>query len=81
MRAGRYGRATGAALVALLLAAALWSGPAGAQSLEDLLFDFQLVPLDGRAPAPFSLPRLDGERRSLSDFQGQVVLLYFWASW
>ena len=32
------------------------------------------------APA-FTLPALDGVRFSLPDFKGQVVLLYFWATW
>jgi cytochrome c biogenesis protein CcmG/thiol:disulfide interchange protein DsbE len=35
-----------------------------------------------RPPAPsLSLPLLDGGRRSLSSFRGNVVVLNFWASW
>jgi cytochrome c biogenesis protein CcmG, thiol:disulfide interchange protein DsbE len=44
---------------------------------------------DGRIPAPqvgflappFSLTTLDGQTVDLSAYQGQVVLLNFWASW
>jgi peroxiredoxin len=34
------------------------------------------------SPAPdFTLPRLDGTELHLSDYQGKVVLLDFWATW
>ena len=44
---------------------------------------------DGRVPAPqvgflapsFTLTDLEGQTVSLSDFQGRVVILNFWASW
>ena len=56
--------------------------PAHAASMEDLLFDLELVPLDGRAPAAFSLERLsDGKSVGLADFKGRAVLVYFWATW
>lgn len=32
------------------------------------------------APA-FSLPDLDGTVRSLGDFRGRVLMLFFWATW
>lgn len=33
-------------------------------------------------PAPdFTTTDLDGHQRTLSDFKGKVVLLYFWADW
>lgn len=36
----------------------------------------------GKAPATnFSLQDLNGKTVSLADFRGQVVLLYFWATW
>jgi cytochrome oxidase Cu insertion factor (SCO1/SenC/PrrC family) len=63
----------------LLVAAVpvLAAGP----DLEDLLFDLQLVPLDG-GPAPgFTLESLEGRKVSLADFRGKPVLLYFWATW
>jgi len=33
------------------------------------------------ASADFTLPDMDGESHSLSDFRGQVVMLNFWATW
>jgi cytochrome oxidase Cu insertion factor (SCO1/SenC/PrrC family) len=33
-------------------------------------------------PAPaFTLVDLDGQRRTLADYRGKVVLLFFWATW
>lgn len=69
-------------LFALLVLALLpLAAGAAEDTVDDLLFDLQLVPLDGQAPPPFTLETLDGKRVSLSDFSGQVVLLYFWATW
>jgi cytochrome oxidase Cu insertion factor (SCO1/SenC/PrrC family) len=69
-------------LVELALAAVFFStGIAAAGSVDDLLVDLQLVPLDGQHPPDFSLPGLDGRRVSLRDLRGHVVLLYFWATW
>ena len=66
-----------ALVLSLLLVA-----PASAASMEDLLFDLELVPLDGRAPAPLSLQRLaDGKTVSLADFKGRALMVYFWATW
>ena len=52
-----------------------------AGSLDDLLMDLQLVPLDGQRPKPFALQSLDGPRMTLADFAGRPALLYFWATW
>jgi cytochrome oxidase Cu insertion factor (SCO1/SenC/PrrC family) len=52
-----------------------------AGSLDDLLMDLQLVPLDGPAPKPFALESLDGRRVALADLAGRPALLYFWATW
>ena len=52
-----------------------------AGSLDDLLMDLQLVPLDGQAPKPFVLESLDGRRVALGDLAGRPALLYFWATW
>ena len=57
-------------------------GAAGAaDTVQDLAIDFRMNPLDGQAAPAFTLSALDGKRLSLADFKGQVVLLYFWASW
>ena len=75
----RSGRATVLALVAACLA--LGQAAVGGDAVEDLLFDLQLIPLDGQSPSAFTLEALDGARVSLADFRGKVVLLYFWATW
>ena len=57
-------------------------GAAGAaDTIQDLAIDFRMNPLDGQVAPAFTLSALDGKRLSLADFKGQVVLLYFWASW
>jgi cytochrome oxidase Cu insertion factor (SCO1/SenC/PrrC family) len=52
-----------------------------AGSLDDLLMELQLVPLDGQTPKPFALESLDGRRVALGDLAGRPALLYFWATW
>lgn len=50
--------------------------------LRSALQNAGLQPLDQRVPSEdFSLAILDGSQRSLESFQGNVVLLNFWASW
>ena len=69
------------ALVLLLMTGA--ASPAAAdKALVELLFDLQLVPLDGQTPPPFELERLaDGKKVSLAELRGRPVMLYFWATW
>ncbi len=52
-----------------------------AGSLEGLMMDLELVPLDGQTPKPFTLESLDGTRVALADLAGRPALLYFWATW
>jgi peroxiredoxin len=35
----------------------------------------------GKLPPQFELKTLDGEKKSLADFKGKVVVLDFWATW
>jgi cytochrome oxidase Cu insertion factor (SCO1/SenC/PrrC family) len=49
---------------------------------EDPLAKWGVHRLDPKIAAPeFTLPDLNGNQRSLSDFQGKFVLLNFWATW
>ena len=70
--------AIGWAAVACLL---VCSAAGAADTIQDLAIDFRMNPLDGQVAPAFTLSALDGKRLSLADFKGQVVLLYFWASW
>jgi protein SCO1 len=60
-------------------ALALWAGAAAAAP------DFaglSLQPYTPPKPAPtFTLSDLNGTKRTLADFRGKVVLLFFWATW
>ena len=87
-------RGVGFAIGAVALVGAAWlaglaprtaSSPGGnvvvAGSLDDLMMELQLVPLDGQRPKPFVLPNLEGRRVALADLAGRPALLYFWATW
>jgi hypothetical protein len=71
------------ALVLVLMAVGV-AVPATAADkvLDDLLFDLQLVPLEGQVPPAFELERYsDGKKVSLAEHRGRPVMLYFWATW
>jgi hypothetical protein len=59
--------------------------PAGDSPLrgeEDLLAKYGVFRFDEKKDAPdFTLPDLNGTKRSLSDFQGKFIMLNFWATW
>lgn len=69
-------------LLALAVGAPTEPTAMASKALDDLLFDLQLVPLDGQVPPPFELERLaDGKKVTLAEHRGRPVLLYFWATW
>jgi cytochrome oxidase Cu insertion factor (SCO1/SenC/PrrC family) len=75
-------RAAGAIGWAAVLVLVFFCGAAGAaDTIADLAIDFRMNPLDGQVAPAFTLPTLAGLRFSLAEFKGQVVLLYFWATW
>lgn len=73
-------RTLGARLVLTSLAGLALIGAAGPGDLEDLLWDLQIVPLDGPAAPAFALAGLDGQTMRLEALRGQPVILYFWHS-
>ena len=82
---GRLAQTALLGVAALLLVGGAAAAPATVDQdkvLDDLLFDLQLVPLDGQVPAAFSLERVgDGRKVTLAEHHGRPMLLYFWASW
>lgn len=67
--------------LALVLLLGLAAPVRAADTIDDLLFDLQLVPMDQRPAPAFTLPSLEGRKVALSHLRGQAVLLYFWATW
>lgn len=47
---------------------------------DELVSNYEEITIGSKAPN-FTLPGLDGNQISLSDFEGKTVLLTFWASW
>ena len=75
----RRGFLTAAARGLVCLHASVWS-VASAQGLYRQ--EFRLVKFRRPFPAPaFELPNVGGGTTALSSFQGQFVLLNFWATW
>jgi cytochrome oxidase Cu insertion factor (SCO1/SenC/PrrC family) len=68
--------------VLVLVMAGVAPAAAADRALDDLLLDLQLVPLEGQVPPAFELERFaDGKKVTLADHRGQLVMLYFWATW
>ena len=67
------------ALIALLAWALVNAGSnPGGLAVND---KFGQVPVDAEAARDFSLVLLDGQTVTLSELQGRVIMLDFWASW
>jgi hypothetical protein len=67
----------------VVLAAALLVGLARPGAAADPNFSsLGLQPYAPPKAAPaFALPDLAGQTRTLAEFKGQVLLLFFWATW
>jgi cytochrome c biogenesis protein CcmG, thiol:disulfide interchange protein DsbE len=65
-------------LLGLLVWASLGNGGGGAFGVNQ---EFGRVSVEARPAAQFRLETLDGAPVSLSDLEGKVVLVDFWASW
>lgn len=69
-------RLAGAAAVLTLVVGTAAS--AAAPDFSSLLLQDYTPP----KPAPdFSLPDLNGKTRTLAEFRGKVLMLFFWATW
>lgn len=67
-------------LKSLLIALCLWVPLAGAADLPPL--GHQMNPIRPPVAAPaFELTDMDGNKHSLDEFRGKVVMLNFWATW
>lgn len=68
--------------VLLVLAVLGWLPPAAARSsIDTLLSDLQIVPLEPTVPPALAGRDLAGAPITLAQFRGRPVLLYFWATW
>ena len=69
------------AVVASLGAALLVTAAVRSVAAPDFA-GMQIQPYDPPKPAPaFSLRDLEGKVRTLGDFRGKVLMLFFWATW
>ena len=72
---------------AAIIMVATFLGLAWITYSQETVVDFSQVgdlaegPLAGYRAIDFTLPALDGRELTLSDYQGQPVILNFWASW
>ncbi len=65
-----------------MLTLLLGTAPAKTSAEDDIYDTLQILKFDELTKATdFSLTAVDGSQKKLSDFEGQVVLLNFWATW
>lgn len=55
--------------------------PTASNDTESATADLGVAPEVGALAPSFTLPTLDGEEVSLADYEGQPLILDFWASW
>ena len=68
--------------LAALLLTAIFIFPPSAQAETNLFYEAGFIQPKQEIEAPdFTLLDLEGNKVSLSDYRGKVVLLYFWATW
>ncbi|MBI3637525.1 MAG: hypothetical protein HY216_15140 [Candidatus Rokubacteria bacterium] len=65
--------------LALVVTLGTLAGAAG-DSLDDLLMDLQVIPMERQVAKPFTLLMPDGKKLALADVPAPA-LLYFWATW
>ena len=65
----------------LLVLVASVAATASPPSIEDLMMDMRITPLDPTAAPPLAVTTLDGVVVKLADVRGQIALVYFWATW
>lgn len=69
-------------IIMLLGGASLWGGQQLYHSLANQTKDTTIEqPQLGMAMPEFSLPDIDGKLHNISDWQGKVIVLNFWATW
>lgn len=77
-----------AVMVAIVIIGAVQNNMAESEALDNMALgsDVDFLPTDeglakGKQAPDFELTTLDGEVVALSDYQGQKVMLNFWATW
>lgn len=68
-------------VVALAVGALVPGSRAQGKSLEDLMMDLNIAPLEPMPAPPLNVTTVEGVRISLGEIRDQAVLVYFWATW
>ena len=68
-------------VLAFLVLISAVASAAGPPTIDDLMLDMQITPVDPQPAPPLTVETLKGGRVTLADVKGHVVLVYFWATW